>query len=107
MRKVVWDGEQQRFVANGANVDGLSLDTDEPGYLQFRRDGQATMVFASEYEISRSAQALRLERSLNAPSSWRIARMPRRATFRAFMRWWSPADAADGPASAVRRHGVV
>ncbi|PPU60761.1 hypothetical protein XcodCFBP4690_16910 [Xanthomonas codiaei] len=66
-RMVVWDSERQRFVANGASVGGLSVDTDAHGRLQFRRDGQAVMAFASEYEISRSAQALRLERSLSAP----------------------------------------
>ncbi|WP_228330697.1 DUF1963 domain-containing protein [Xanthomonas campestris] len=66
-RMVAWDGEQQRFVANGTNVDGLSVETDEHGRLHFQRDGQAVMVFASDYDISRSAQALRLERSLSVP----------------------------------------
>ncbi|MCD0257590.1 DUF1963 domain-containing protein [Xanthomonas melonis] len=66
-RMVVWDGERQRFVANGTSVERMSVETDEHGRLQFQRDGQTVMVFASEYEISRSARALRLERSLSAP----------------------------------------
>jgi len=66
-RMVAWDSDRKRFVADGTSVDGLSVETDETGRMAFARDGQPVMAFASEYEISRSAQALRLERSLSAP----------------------------------------
>lgn len=54
-------------MADGSRVDGLSSETDEKGRITFKRGGQAVMVFASEYEISRSAQSLPLERSLSTP----------------------------------------
>ncbi|MBB5863278.1 DUF1963 domain-containing protein [Xanthomonas sp. 3058] len=67
LRMAEWNRDQDRFVANGVSVDGLSVDTDAQGRMTFKRDGRAVMVFASEYEISQSAQGLRLERSLSAP----------------------------------------
>ncbi|HLP69389.1 MAG TPA: DUF1963 domain-containing protein [Rhizobium sp.] len=66
-RMVVWNPDRKQFVADGTSVDGLSVETDEKGRMTFTRGGRVVMVFASEYEISRSAQSLRLERSLSAP----------------------------------------
>ncbi|MHC1548778.1 DUF1963 domain-containing protein [Phyllobacterium sp. K27] len=66
-RMVVWNGDRKQFVADGTRIDGLSVETDDKGRMTFKRDGHAVMVFASEYEISRSAQELRLERSLSTP----------------------------------------
>lgn len=67
LEMVTWDSALARFVADGPSVDGLSVEADETGRLTFRRGAEPVMAFASEYEFSRSAQSLRLERSLSAP----------------------------------------
>lgn len=66
-RMVVWDSDLKRFVADKTDLGGISVETDEKGVMTFKRDGRNVMVFASEYEFSRSAQALRFEPSLSAP----------------------------------------
>lgn len=65
MSMVSWDSEKQRFVADRAIADGLSVETDDQGRLTFLRDGKPVIALASEYEISGSSQLLRFEPSLS------------------------------------------
>lgn len=67
MGMVRWDGEAGRFFADTAADGNLSVVADASGRLAFLRDGKATVVLASEYEIARSRQRLRFDRSLSVP----------------------------------------
>lgn len=66
-RMVRWDSDAARFVADGATVGDLSIDTDRSGRMTFLRHGEPVVVLASEYEISSSPQCFRFDRSLSVP----------------------------------------
>lgn len=64
MCMVRWDDEARRFLLDTMTDGDLSVVTDASGRVAFLRGGEPVVVLASEYEIARSSQLLRFDRSL-------------------------------------------
>ena len=67
LRMVRWDGDAGRLVPETTEDGDLSIVSDPSGRMSFLRKGKPVIVLASEYEISRSRQSLRFDRSLTVP----------------------------------------
>ena len=67
-RMLSWDRDQERYIIDAADMNGLAVETDGSGRMFFTRGGEPVPVFSSEYDISWAARLLRIEQSLSIPS---------------------------------------